>query len=123
MTSKLDVRVRRVYDDPSPAEGMRVLVDASGRAASPERRQGLTNGRRWWLHPPSCGAGTGMIRASSRSFAAATEPNCRAWRQVAVCHLRELARSGPLTLLTATKDINHSLVAVLVEHCAAGERH
>ena len=27
MTSKLDVRMRRVYDDPSPADGTRVLVD------------------------------------------------------------------------------------------------
>jgi uncharacterized protein YeaO (DUF488 family) len=27
MTSKLDVRMRRVYDDPSLADGTRVLVD------------------------------------------------------------------------------------------------
>lgn len=27
MTSKLDVRMRRVYDDPSPADGTRVPVD------------------------------------------------------------------------------------------------
>jgi uncharacterized protein YeaO (DUF488 family) len=27
-----------------------------------------------------------------------------------------LARSGPLTLLTATKDIDHSQAAVLIEH-------
>jgi hypothetical protein len=26
MTSKLDVRMRRVYDDPSPADGTRVLT-------------------------------------------------------------------------------------------------
>jgi hypothetical protein len=29
--------------------------------------------------------------------------------------LRALARSGPLTLLTATKDIDHSQAAVLIE--------
>jgi uncharacterized protein YeaO (DUF488 family) len=27
MTSKLDVRMRRLYDDPSPADGTRVPVD------------------------------------------------------------------------------------------------
>ena len=31
MGGKPDVRVRRVYDDPEPDEGIRVLVDASGR--------------------------------------------------------------------------------------------
>jgi uncharacterized protein YeaO (DUF488 family) len=33
----------------------------------------------------------------------------------ALAHLRDLARSGPLTLLTATKDVEHSQAAVLAE--------
>ena len=33
----------------------------------------------------------------------------------ALAHLRELARAGPLTLLTATRDIEHSQAAVLAE--------
>jgi uncharacterized protein YeaO (DUF488 family) len=33
-----------------------------------------------------------------------------------VQQLRALARSGPLTLLTATKDIDHSQAAVLIQH-------
>jgi uncharacterized protein YeaO (DUF488 family) len=37
-------------------------------------------------------------------------------RQAAVQHLRELARSGPLTLVTATRDVDHSQAAVLAEH-------
>jgi uncharacterized protein YeaO (DUF488 family) len=36
--------------------------------------------------------------------------------QAAVRHLRELARSGPLTLLTATRDLEHSQAAVLARH-------
>jgi hypothetical protein len=31
MTSKLDVRMRRVYDDPSPADGTRCPWTGSGR--------------------------------------------------------------------------------------------
>jgi uncharacterized protein YeaO (DUF488 family) len=33
----------------------------------------------------------------------------------ALAHLRDLARSGPLTLLTATRDVEHSQAAVLAE--------
>ena len=37
-------------------------------------------------------------------------------RQAALRHLRDLARSGRLTLVTATKDIDHSQAAVLADH-------
>jgi uncharacterized protein YeaO (DUF488 family) len=36
-------------------------------------------------------------------------------RAEALAHLRELADPGPLTLLTATKDVEHSQAAVLAE--------
>jgi len=37
------------------------------------------------------------------------------FNSVALAHLRELAGSGPLTLLTATRDVEHSQAAVLAE--------
>ena len=36
-------------------------------------------------------------------------------RAEALAHLRELADPGPLTLLTATRDVEHSQAAVLAE--------
>ena len=95
MTGKLEVRMRRVYDDPSPADGTRVHVD------------------RIW--PRGLAKATARIDEWAKVVAPSTElaePD----RQAAVHHLRELARSGPLTLLTATRDIDHSQAAVLVRH-------
>jgi uncharacterized protein YeaO (DUF488 family) len=117
MSSKLDVRMRRVYDDPSPADGMRVLVDriwprglAKATARIDEWAKVVAPSaelRRWYGHDPSK-----FEEFRRRYLAELAEPE----RQAAVRHLRELARSGPVTLLTATKDINRSLVVVLVEH-------
>ena len=117
MTSRLDVRMRRVYDDPSPADGARVLVDrvwprglAKATARIDEWAKEVapsTQLRRWYGHDPSK-----FDQFRQRYTAELAEPD----RQVAVQHLRELARSGPLTLLTATKDIDHSQAAVLIEH-------
>ena len=117
MTSKLDVRMRRVYDDPSPADGTRVLVDriwprGLARAAAridewAKEVAPSTQLRRWYGHDPSK-----FDQFRQRYTAELAEPD----RQVAVQHLRELARSGPLTLLTATKDIDHSQAAVLIQH-------
>ena len=117
MTSKLDVRMRRVYDDPSPADGTRVLVDriwprGLARAAAridewAKEVAPSTQLRRWYGHDPSK-----FDQFRQRYTAELAEPTGR-W---AVQHLRELARSGPLTLLTATKDIDHSQAAVLIQH-------
>jgi uncharacterized protein YeaO (DUF488 family) len=37
-------------------------------------------------------------------------------RRAGLRHPRELARSGPLTLLTATRDLDRSQAAVLADH-------
>jgi uncharacterized protein YeaO (DUF488 family) len=117
MTSNLDVRMRRVYDDLAPDDGTRVLVDriwprglAKATARIDEWAKVVapsTELRRWYGHDPSR-----FEEFRRRYQAELAEPE----RQGAVRHLRELARSGPLTLLTATKDIEHSQAAVLVEH-------
>jgi uncharacterized protein YeaO (DUF488 family) len=114
--SGLDVRARRIYDEPSPADGTRVLVDRVwprglakeaaridqwAKAVAPS-----TELRRWYGHDP------GRFEEFRRRYQAELgEPE----RQRALDQLRELARSGPLTLLTATRDLDHSQAAVLAE--------
>jgi uncharacterized protein YeaO (DUF488 family) len=117
MSSKNDIQVRRVYDDPSPTDGTRVLVDriwprglAKDRARVDEWLKAVapsTELRRWYAHDASR-----FEEFRRRYRAELAEPE----RQAAVRHLRELARSGPLTLLTATRDLEHSQAAVLAGH-------
>jgi uncharacterized protein YeaO (DUF488 family) len=117
VTSEPEVGVRRVYDDPSPEDGRRVLVDRIWPRGLAKARAGIdewakevapsTELRRWYGHDP------GRFEEFRRRYQAElAEPQ----RQAAVRHLRELARSGPLTLVTATRDVDHSQAAVLVEH-------
>jgi uncharacterized protein YeaO (DUF488 family) len=117
MSSKNDIQVRGVYDDPSPTDGTRVLVDriwprglAKHRASIDEWLKAVapsTELRRWYAHDASR-----FEEFRRRYQAELAEPE----RQAAVRHLRELARPGPLTLLTATRDLEHSQAAVLAGH-------
>lgn len=114
----LDVRFRRVYDEPSDADGARVLVDrvrprglrkdalrlddwAKDVAPSAELRT-------WYGHDP---AKFGEFRQRYLGELAGAP------QRAALGRLRALAVSGrtrrPLTLLTATKDLDHSQAAVL----------
>ena len=116
MSSKPEVRTRRVYDDPSPEDGRRVLVDRLWPRGLAKARAGIdewakevapsTELRRWYGHDPAR-----FEEFRRRYQAELADPQ----RQAAVRHLRELARSGPLTLVTATRDIDHSQAAVLAE--------
>ena len=117
MSSTPTVRLGRVYDDPSPEDGRRVLVDriwprglANARARVDEWAKEVapsTELRRWYGHDP-----TRFEEFRRRYRAELAEPQ----RQAALRSLRELARSGPLTLVTATRDVDHSQAAVLVEY-------
>jgi uncharacterized protein YeaO (DUF488 family) len=116
MTATAAVRVRRVYDPPGPADGRRVLVDrlwprglAKSAAAVDEWLRAVAPSdelRRWYGHEVSKFAGF-----RDRYLAELGMPE----RAEAVAHLRELADLGPLTLLTATRDVEHSQAAVLAE--------
>lgn len=114
MTADLAVRVRRGYDPPDPADGHRVLVDrlwprglSKNAAAVDEWVKAVAPSdelRRWYGHEPAkFAAFRERYRAELRT----------ADRADALAHLRDLARSGPLTLLTATRDVEHSQAAVL----------
>ena len=63
--------------------------------------------RRWYGHDPNK-----FDEFRRRYTAELAEPD----RQAAIQHVRELARSGPLTVLTTTRNIDHSQAAALIEH-------
>src|SRR5262245_4375792 len=110
------VRVRRVYEEPAEDDGTRVLVDRIWPRGMTKARAGLDEWckqvapspelRTWYHHAPELFAEFG--RRYRREL---TDPE----RAAAVTHLRELARSGTLTLLTATKQAEISEAAVLAE--------
>ncbi|GGW44079.1 MULTISPECIES: DUF488 domain-containing protein [Streptomyces] len=111
----MSVRVRRVYDPPEPGDGVRVLVDrlwprglAKDAARVDEWPKGLTpsNELRRWYH-----AGEGSYEEFARRYEAElAEPEAAGLLD----RVRELADAGPVTLLTAVKEPEHSHAAVLV---------
>ena len=108
------VRVRRVYDDPAPDDGARVLVDrvwprGLTRAAVhlDEWMKDIapsTQLRRWYGHQPE------RFTEFRRRYLIELH---EAQPAAAVDRLRDLIRTGPVTLLTATRDVEHSQAAVL----------
>jgi uncharacterized protein YeaO (DUF488 family) len=110
-----DVRARRVYEEPSPADGTRVLVDLLWPRGLTREAARIDEWlkpvapsselRRWYGHDPAR-----FAEFTRRYTSELADPE----RAAALAHLRELARSGTVTLLTATKDIEHSQAADLV---------
>ncbi|MEV8511534.1 DUF488 family protein [Dactylosporangium sp. NPDC051484] len=111
-----DITYRRVYEESSPEDGKRVLVDRVWprgmrkadahldewlRAVAPSIEL-----RRWYGHKPSR-----FAEFRSRYFTELREPA----RRQAVDHLRDIADHDKVTLLTATHDVDHSQAAVLTE--------
>jgi len=116
MTAPVPVRVRRAYEPRDPADGRRVLVDrlwprglTKEAAAVDEWLKAVAPSdalRRWYGHQPEKFA---AFRQRYQAELGSAE------RADAVDHLRQLARDGTVTLLTATKDVEHSQAAVLAE--------
>lgn len=109
-----DIRVRRIYDDPSPDDGVRVLVDrlwprglAKSDAHVDEWPKALTPSTelRRWYHG-SEGAYEEFCRRYEAELA---EPAAAE----ALDELRTLADEGRVTLLTAAKDPSVSHTSVL----------
>ncbi|MEU6646530.1 DUF488 family protein [Saccharomonospora sp. NPDC046836] len=109
-----DIHYRRIYDDASSSDGTRVLVDRVWPRGLRKEEAHLdewlrdiapsTELRRWYGHDPGR-----FAEFRRRYLAELREP---AWRH-ATQHLRELAKGHRLTLLTATRDVEHSQAAVL----------
>ena len=119
------VRVRRIYDQAEDADGTRVLIDGlwprgvSKDAARLDRWAKevapSTGLRRWYGHDPERAE---TFRA--RYLDELGEPEAAE----VLDELLGLAREGELTLLTATKDVEHSHASVLVERLRPGRgRH
>lgn len=110
------VRVRRVYDEPEAADGTWVLVDrlwprglAKDAAHLDEWLKAIAPSdelRRWYGHDPAK-----FAEFRSRYTDELRDPE----RVRALEHLRELAASGTVTLLTATRDLEHSQAADLAD--------
>ncbi len=110
------IELRRIYDDPLPDDGVRVLVDRVWPRGMTKAAARLdewlkdvapsTRLRSWYGHRPDR-----FSEFRRRYLAELDDPQ----RAAAVDRLRTLSRQGPVTLLTATRDVDHSQAAVLAE--------
>jgi uncharacterized protein YeaO (DUF488 family) len=108
------VQIRRVYDEPERTDGTRVLVDRVWPRGLTKAKAALddwckdvapsTELRKWYGHEPDRFADFGR-----RYKAELTDPK----RAEALDQLRQRAKDGTLTLLTATKQPEISEAAVL----------
>lgn len=112
-----DIRVRRVYDRPEPQDGTRVLVDRLWPRGLRKEAAGLDEWakdvapsnelRTWYGHDPV------KFGEFCRRY---TDELSRGAPRAALNHLAAVASGGgPLTLLTATRDVDHSQAAVLAQ--------
>lgn len=110
------MRVARVYQDPDPDEGTRVLVDRlwprGFRKNDPRVGRWLPEVapsnelRRWYNHTPQR-----FDEFRARFDDELSEPEATS----ALNELRKLAADGPITLVTATRDVDGSHAAVLAD--------
>ncbi len=116
MTHPHDVQVRRIYEEPAPDDGIRVLVDrrwprgvSKARAELDEWCTGVAPSdalRRWYGHDPDK-----FDEFASRYRKELEEPE----RASALRYLRIMNTRGRVTLLTATRRAEISQAAVLAE--------
>ncbi|RAU99635.1 DUF488 domain-containing protein [Mycobacterium colombiense] len=113
MSARRRIQVARVYDDVGPDEGQRVLVDRvwPRGVRKDDPRVGIwckdvapSKDLREWYHHDS---------GRFDEFAARYKSELR--DSGALDELRELAKHGPVTLVTATRDVDISQAAVLAK--------
>jgi len=114
MSARRRITVARVYDDPGPDEGERVLVDRlwprGFRKGDPRVGRWLpkvapsTELRKWYSHEAA------RFDEFAARYVAELES---AEGAAALAELQGILRSGPVTLVTATRDLDGSHVAVL----------
>ncbi|MEU5273876.1 DUF488 domain-containing protein [Streptomyces hygroscopicus] len=115
------ITCRRVYEDTSPKDGRRVLVDRVWPRGMRKEDAHLDE----WLRDvaPSSDLRTWYAHEPSR-FAEFRRRYLAELRDVghrdAAEHLRDLAAHDKLMLLTATRDVDHSQAAVLAEWLTKG---
>lgn len=112
----LSVWVRRVQDEPTHNDGTRVLVDRVWPRGISKEDVGhdywnkdvapSTELRKWYGHDPE------KFEEFSRRYREELDSEAGA---LALKELRDCVRGKRLTLLTATKDVEHSQAAVLAD--------
>lgn len=121
MASGADVRVKRIYEDATPEDGTRVLIDRLWpRGLSKEDAQldlwlkevaPSNELRRWYGHDP----------ARHDEFVARYDDELRdEERAAALRRLVEMAEDGRVTLLTATREVERSHVPVVAQRLEGG---
>jgi uncharacterized protein YeaO (DUF488 family) len=126
MSTRADVQVRRIYDDPAADDGIRVLVDrrwprgvTKARADVDEWCRDVAPSdalRKWYDHDPE------KFEEFQRRYRKELEEPGRA---AELRHLATLGAGKRLTLLTATKraEISQAMVLLgLLESCTAPRR-
>lgn len=118
------ITYRRVYEETTPEDGTRVLVDRvwprGMRKADAHLDEWLrdvaptTELRRWYGHEPD------RFAEFRRRYRAELRDR---GHETAVAQLRDLAGRGRLTLLTATKDVDRSQAAVLAQWLTGSAQH
>jgi len=109
-----ELRVARIYDDPSAADGRRILVDRLWPRGVSKEKAKLDDWckevapsddlRRWYGHKPE------RFEEFATRYRAELKQGERA---EALSRIADEARSGTVTLLTATKEPDLSQAAVL----------
>jgi uncharacterized protein YeaO (DUF488 family) len=123
MSEVPDVQLRRIYDDPADDDGIRVLVDRRWPRGVSKARAELDEWctavapsdelRKWYGHAPDK-----FSEFRSRYRKELEDPE----RAAALRHLRDMTSHDRLTVLTATKNVQISQAAVLVELLRARRR-
>jgi uncharacterized protein YeaO (DUF488 family) len=121
MTQRRNVKARRIYDPALPSDGTRVLVDriwprgvSKAHAHLDEWCKDIapsTELRKWYSHDPA------LFEEFARRYRCELLESPRA---AALAHLRALAKTRTLTLLTATKHADVSEAAVLADLVNSG---
>lgn len=116
------VGFRRIYDSPSKDDGRRVLVDRIWPRGIRKEQAHVeewlrdvapsTELRKWFAHDPDR-----FAEFRRRYLTELREPE----RKQALQHLRDVAGESHVTLLTASRDLEHSQAAVLAG--LLNERH
>jgi uncharacterized protein YeaO (DUF488 family) len=114
MSGGSGIGVARVYDDPGPDDGQRVLVDRlwprGFRKGDPRVGRWIskvapsTKLRKWYSHEAA------RFDEFADRYAHELESEEGA---AALAELRDVLRAGPVTLVTAARDLDGSHVAVL----------
>jgi uncharacterized protein YeaO (DUF488 family) len=114
MSGRSRIGVARVYDEPGPDDGERVLVDRlwprGFRKGDPRVGRWIpkvapsTELRKWYSHEAA------RFDEFAARYASELESEEGA---AALAELRDMLRGGPVTLVTAARDLDGSHVAVL----------